>query len=141
MYLAELGGNRFGKFSMGFSLSTLPPGKGARVDPEMPGKLLLGDSACLAVADDLLGQRVTLLKWVESEKFDDFGHVIDARGGISLLPIHYRHLIAADDFGDLDLTEVEVQSVFADFLAQRFWSGGVALFLCSIRSPWATNPT
>jgi hypothetical protein len=87
------------------------------------------------MADYSLGQRVTLLERIKSEKFDDFGHVVNARRGISFLPIHYRHLIAPDDFGHVNLAEVEVEPTLADFLAQGFWGGWVALFLCRVGSP------
>lgn len=83
-------------------------------------------------------QSVALLKRVEAEEFRDFRQVIDP-GGTSLLPIHHRHLIAADDLGHVDLAKVEVEPAFTDFLARGLWSGWVALLLRRIRSPWAMN--
>ena len=126
---------------LGFSLAPFPSGKGAWVDTELPGEILLSGPECRAMVDDLLCQGVTLLERVEAEKFDDLGHVVDARGGISLLPIYHRHFIAADDFGHVELAELEVEPPLADFFTQGFWGGGIALLLRRVWPPWATQPT
>ncbi len=93
------------------------------------------------MADDLMRQIVTLLKRVETQEFDHLAHVIDPGGGVPLLPINDRHLVAADDFSHVNLPEVEVEAAFADFLTQGSWGGWVAFLLCSVGSPRATNPT
>ena len=122
-------------------LSAFPPGQGGRVDTQLAGKFFLGDAKYLAVTDDLLCQSVAFLERVESEKFRDLGHVIDPGGRVSVLPIHNRHLVATDNFGRVDLPELEFEAPLADILAQGLWSGRVALFLCRVRSPWTTHPT
>ena len=124
-----------------FSFSSLPPGQGARVYFEFCCKRLLPETSRFAIVHQLLRHSVTLREGNEAEKFNHLSHMVNPRSAISLLPSDQRHLIAADYFGHLDLLEVEVETPFADFLAQGFWSGRIALLLCSIRSPWATQPT
>ena len=123
------------------SLSALPPSECARINSELPGEYLLGEAKGLAMADDLEGQSVPLGQRVESQEFDHFTHVIVSGRGVSLLPIDDRHLVAADYFGHVDLAELEVKAALADFLAQGFWSGRVALFLDRVGPPWTTHPS
>ncbi len=102
---------------------------------------LLAEPPRISIVYQLLCQSVALGEGNESEEFYHLAHVIDPGSAVPLLPGDQGHLIAADDFGNLDLAKPQVQPALAKIIAQGLWARRVALFLCSVRSPCATNPT
>jgi len=89
--------------------------------------------------DQAMCHCVSILKGIEAEKFDHSGHVIDARGAVSLLPIDDAHLITADHFGRVDLAKSKIEPALSDHLADGLRNGRVALRLCKVRADGATN--
>jgi hypothetical protein len=53
--------------------------------------------------------------------------VLELGSRASFFPIPDRQFVATDDFRCVDLSEVEVESTFADFLTDSFWIGRIAL--------------
>ena len=120
-------------------LSALPPRKRTRVNPELAGEFLLRHAERFAMIDQTMRQSVSILKRIEAEEFHHSGHVIDARGAMSLLPIDDAHLVAANHFGCDDLAKAEVKPALSDHLAQGLRIGRVALLLCKMGADRATN--
>ncbi len=56
-------------------------------------------------------------------------------------PIEEAHLIAADDPGDVNLSESQIEPSFANGLADCSWLGGIAFYLRKVWTNGTTNPT
>ena len=84
---------------------------------------------------------VSIRNRIGSEEFDYCGHVIDAGGAVSLLPIDDAHLIAANYFCHVDLPKAKIESALAHPLADGLRIGRIALLLSKVMSDGATNPT
>jgi hypothetical protein len=109
------------------------------MNANLAGEFLLRQPARFAMIDQTMRQSVPILKGIETEKFDHSGHMIDARGAVSFLPIDDAHLVAADDFGRVDLAKSEVKAALSDHLPDGLRIGRVALFLCKMRANGATH--
>lgn len=87
------------------AFAPFPSGEGARIDPDLGGKLALSDALSFPMVDQLLGQSVSIWERIEPQESHQSGHVIDRRLSIAFLPTDQRHLGTADQFCHLDLTE------------------------------------
>jgi len=135
------GKHRHEKESSWLPLASLPFGERAWIDPdfgrERPLRLSLGS----AEVDQPLGQSRTDFKRIEAKELDHSRHVVHLReGGVALLPVDHRHLVASDDFRGIGLPQPEVEPTFADHLADGLWVCRVAVLLCKVGAYGGTNP-
>ena len=88
------------KVASRFTLSAFPSRMRARVNAELLGEFLLGDTPRLPAVRNPLGHGGTLRKRTEAEKAAHSRHVVDAELRVPLLPIDHGHHVAPDDFGE-----------------------------------------
>jgi hypothetical protein len=112
---------------------------GARVDPNLTRKSLLGDPKRLLVVHQSFGQVVSDWERVESKETDDSRHVAYTRLSVSLLPIDERQGGAADCPCHLLLQELKVEAALPNGLSNVFRDGRIARMLPKVWTLLATQ--
>jgi len=108
--------NARAKSPLWLTFASLPFCERARINPEFTGEILLRKPACFSMRDKLFCDSGSGRQGIVSKEFDHFRHMNDTRSGVSLLPIHDRHLVATDPLCHVALPKVEVETALADRL-------------------------
>jgi hypothetical protein len=108
--------------------------------PYVGGKLPLSDAKPLLIIDQFLSQTVTVGEGVKAKELDYSRHMLDARRGVSLLPIQESKGGASDCPCHVLLEEIEIETPLSDVFSDGFWGMRIADFSGLVWTGRSYNP-